>query len=55
MKALLKNLGSLLVICGVICLAIYYFAVPSNALLVSSLILEVVGILAFIIINRHIE
>lgn len=52
MNSLLKNLGLILVLLGVICLVIYYFAVPSNGLLVTSLVLEVAGILAYIFLNR---
>lgn len=55
MKTFLQYLGALLVLCGVICLVVYFFAVPSNALLVTSLVLEVVGILAYICINRYID
>ena len=55
MKTFLKYLGALLVLCGVICLAVYYFAVPTNGLLVASLALEVVGILAYILINKYID
>ncbi|MBR1809503.1 MAG: hypothetical protein IJ776_08985 [Paludibacteraceae bacterium] len=55
MKTLIKYLGALLVICGVLCLVVYYFWVPSNALLASSLVLEIVGILAYIFINRFVE
>jgi uncharacterized membrane protein HdeD (DUF308 family) len=54
MKTLLKYLGAILVIIGVICLVVYYFWVPSNALLATSLVLELVGILAYIIINRYV-
>ena len=52
MKTFLKYLGALLVLCGVICLAIYYFAAPTNTLLWLSLVLEFVGILSYIIINK---
>ncbi len=55
MNTILKNLGAVLVILGVLCLVIYYFWVPSNALLTSSLVLEVAGILAYIFINRYVE
>ncbi len=55
MNTFLKYLGAILVLCGVVCLAIYYFAVPANGLLVSALVLEVVGILAHICINKYIE
>ena len=52
MKSLLKNLGLILLLLGVICLVVYYFAVPSNSLLVTSLVLEVVGILTYVLLNR---
>ncbi len=55
MNTLLKYLGALLVLCGVVCLAIYYFAVPTNTLLWLSLVLELVGILAYIFINKTVE
>lgn len=55
MKALLKNLGVLLVLIGVICLAVYYFAVPENALLVTSLVLEVAGIIAYGVVNYFVD
>ncbi len=55
MKTFLKYLGALLVLCGVICLAIYYFAAPTNTLLWLSLVLEFVGILSYIIINKKID
>lgn len=52
MNALLKNLGLILVLLGVVCLVIYFFGVHSNALLVTSLVLEVVGILTYIFLFR---
>lgn len=55
MKTLLKYLGVLLVLCGVVCLAIYYFANPTNTLLWLSLVLELVGILSYIFINKKID
>lgn len=55
MKTLLKNLGILLVLAGVVCLAIYFFAKPTNALLVSSLALELVGIITYAIVNRFVD
>ena len=55
MKAFLKYLGVLLVLCGVICLAIDYCAAPTNTLLWLSLVLELVGILAYIFINKKID
>lgn len=55
MKTVLQYLGAILVLCGVICLAVYFFANPTNALLVSAVVLEVVGILGYIIINKFIH
>ncbi len=55
MNSLLKNLGLIIFLCGVICLCVYFFSVPSNALLVASLALEFVGIVAYIVINKRID
>lgn len=55
MNTLLKNLGAILVILGVICLAVYYFCVQTNTLLVTALVLQFVGILAHIILNKLID
>ncbi|MBR3646944.1 MAG: hypothetical protein IKN59_00950 [Paludibacteraceae bacterium] len=55
MKDFLKYLGAILVLCGVVCLAIYYFAAPTNTLLWLSLVLELVGILSYIFIHRSID
>lgn len=53
MKTLLKNLGAILVLLGVACLAVYYFGVQKNILLVASMVLEVAGVLSYIFINRR--
>ncbi len=57
MNSLFKNLGLIIFLCGVVCLCVYYFSVrvSSNGLLVSSLVLEFVGILAYIIINKLLD
>lgn len=55
MKTLLKNLGAILVLCGVLCLVVYYFWIPSNALLATSLVIELVGIIGFIVTNLFVE
>lgn len=55
MNTFLKNLGLIIVLCGVLCLVIYHLAIPSNALLVTSLVLEVVGILLYIILGRRLQ
>lgn len=55
MNNLLKNLGAILVLLGVVCLAIYYFGVQVNALLVISMVLEVSGLFAHVLINKRLE
>ena len=55
MNTLLKNLGAILVLLGVICLAVYYFGVQVNALLVASMVLEVGGLFAFVLINKRLD
>ena len=55
MKTFLKYLGAILVLCGVVCLAIYAFVKQTNVLLVVAMALEVVGILSYIIINKRVE
>ena len=55
MNTLLKNLGAILVLLGVICLAIYYFGVQVNGLLIASMALEVAGFFAYILINKRLQ
>ena len=55
MKTLMEYLGALLVLCGVVCLAIYYFAAPTNTLLWLSMVFEVVGILTYIFVNKKLD
>ena len=55
MKTLLKYLGAMLVLCGVLCLVVYYFWVPSNNLLATSLVLELVGIVGFVLTNYFVD
>ena len=55
MSNLLKDLGIILVLAGVICLVIYYFGVQQNWLLATSLVLEVLGIAAYIFFNKRAE
>jgi putative flippase GtrA len=55
MKTLLKNLGAILVLLGVVCLAVYYFSLPENYLLVTSLALEVVGIATYVLVNKLVD
>ena len=51
----MKYLGVVLLILGVVCLIVYRFAMPHNALLVSGIVLEVAGILAYIFINKKLN
>lgn len=56
MKELLKNLGLLLIVIGVLILSLSVFReTTTNARLAVSLILVVVGFLGHIILNRVIE
>ena len=55
MNNFLKYLGAIIVLLGVVCLAVYHWAAPLNSLLVTALVLEFVGILTFIILNRHLD
>mgnify|MGYP003499830101 FL=1 len=55
MNTLLKNLGAILVLLGVICLAVYYFGFQVNGLLVASMALEVVGLFAYILVNKRLS
>ena len=55
MKTFLQYLGAMFVLAGVICLAVYFFANPTNALLVAAVALELVGLLGYIVINKFIQ
>ena len=55
MKNLLENLGAILVVLGVICLAVYYFGVQVNALLVISLVLDTAGVLAYVFLPKFLK
>ncbi len=55
MNTFLKYLGAILVLCGVVCLAVYAFGVQENALLATAIALEFVGILSYILINKYVE
>ena len=55
MDPLLKYLGVVLLVLGVLCLVVYKFALPQNWLLVSSMVLEVGGIFAYIFINKNVQ
>ncbi len=55
MNNLLKNLGAILVLLGVVCLAVYYFGVQVNGLLVASMVLEVAGLLVYVLLNKRVQ
>ncbi len=55
MKAFLKYLGVILLLIGVVFFVVYQFAVQHNWLLVCGLTFEVIGILTYIIVNKHID
>jgi len=47
-----KYLGVCLLLLGVVALVVYRLAYPHNALLITAMVLEVAGVLAYIFINR---
>lgn len=53
MKSLLNYLGIILLLLGVICLVIYQLAVQVNGLLITGMVLEVLGILAYIFVKKY--
>ena len=53
MDTLLKNLGAIMVLLGVVCLAIYYFGVQVNGLLATALVLQIAGLFAHVILNKR--
>ena len=55
MKSILKYLGVFILLLGVVCLIVYKFAMPENGLLITAMVLEVVGILSYIFINKAID
>ena len=56
MKGLLKNLGLILILAGVIILIACSFAgnVNNNAILGTSVVLVVLGLISYIVINKRI-
>lgn len=51
-KRYMKDLGIILVILGALLLIVYSVALPQNWLLIAAVAIEVIGILAYILINR---
>ena len=54
MKNILSYVGIIVLLLGVVCLVIYKYAVQENALLIAAMVLQVLGILSFIFINKRI-
>ncbi|MBR6018554.1 MAG: hypothetical protein IK073_08040 [Paludibacteraceae bacterium] len=54
MNNFLKYLGVIFVLLGVCCLGVYE-VLPENLLLAGALVLELIGILSFILINRKLD
>ncbi len=52
MELFKKYLGVCLLLLGVLFLVVYKFALPENSLLITGMVCEVAGILAYIFINR---
>lgn len=55
MNGNLKYLGVILLLLGVVCLIVYKFALPANGLLIAGIALELIGILAYIFINKRLD
>ena len=55
METLKKYLGVILLLLGVVCLVVYKVALPVNGLLIAAMVLELAGILSYILINRKME
>ena len=51
-RQVLTVLGIILILLGVICLIVYSAAMPQNWLLVCALVLEFIGIVAYVLLNR---
>ena len=55
MKIFFKYSGVILLWLGVACLITYKYAFPNNWLLIAGVALEVLGILAYIFINKKLD
>ncbi|MCQ2312950.1 MAG: hypothetical protein MJZ84_05825 [Paludibacteraceae bacterium] len=56
MNTFLKDYaGIILVLLGAASLVVYYFTPTTNLLLVIGLVLQIIGILAFILLNRFVK
>ncbi len=54
MKTFLKYLGLIILLLGVICFICYQYALQQNYMLLLGIVLEVVGIVVFVITNKYI-
>ena len=52
MELFKKYLGVCLLLLGVVFLVVYKYALPENGILVTGMVFEVAGILAYIFINK---
>ena len=48
-------MGVIILLLGVACLVVYKYAMPENSLLITAIVLEIVGILSYIFINKAID
>lgn len=55
MNTILRYLGPILVVLGALCIVIYHCASQSNVLLVIALVLELLGIIGHIVINKFLN
>ena len=55
MKPLLKYLGVIVLLLGFLFLVLYKFVLPENGMLIAAMALEVVGIFAYIFINKYLD
>lgn len=54
MKTFLKYLGLIILLLGVVCFVCYQYALQQNYMLLIGIILEVVGLVVFVITNKYI-
>ncbi len=54
MKSFLKYLGIIILLLGVVCLVCYQYALQQNYMLLIGILLEVVGMVVFVITNKYI-
>lgn len=52
MNAFVKYLGVIVLLLGVVCLVVYQFVMQQNWLLLLAMALELVGLVAFVLLNK---